>query len=56
MGVFLLVLSGNVRQNPGPDSKLFTLCLRNIRPIRNKSAFVDFVKAKLQKADLITVK
>ena len=50
----LLILSGDVSINPGPNTHLLTESLINIRSIRNKSvAFVDFINSN--KSDIIEV-
>ena len=50
----LLILSGNVSINPGPNTSLLTGSLINIRSIRNKSvALADFINSN--KSDIIAV-
>ena len=50
----LLILSGDVRINPGPTTSLLTGSLINIRSIRNKSvALADFINSN--KSDIIAV-
>ena len=50
----LLILSGDVSINPGPNTSLLTGSLINIRSIRNKSvALADFINSN--KSDIIAV-
>ena len=50
----LLILSGDVSINPGPNTNLLTRSLINIRSIRNKSvAVADFINSN--KSDIIAV-
>ena len=50
----LLILSGDVSINPGPNTNLLTGSLINIRSIRNKSvALADFINSN--KSDIIAV-
>ena len=50
----LLILSGDVSINPGPNTNLLTGSLINIRSIRNKSvALTDFINSN--KSDIIAV-
>ena len=50
----LLILSGDVSINPGPNTSLLTGSLINIRSIRDKSvALADFINSK--KSDIIAV-
>ena len=51
----LLILSGDVSINPGPNTSLSTGSLINIRSIRNKSvALADFINSN--KSDIIAVR
>ena len=54
MVFLLLILSGDVSINPGPNTGLLTGSLINIRSIRNKSlALADFINSN--KSDIIAV-